>query len=78
VRKLEIRKFPTDIILAEYWISRSDGTAMSLQAQAPIQRPARYTPQETVKVSFYAASSVSATREIKDEVNAAYYIYRVI
>jgi len=47
---------------------------MSLQAQAPIQRPTRYTPQETVRVSFYITSSISTAREIKDEVNAAYYI----
>lgn len=39
------------LFVVGYRVSRSDGTAMSLQAQAPAQRPARYSPQETVKVS---------------------------
>lgn len=41
------------VLVAAYRVSRSDGTAMSLQAQAPTQRSARYSPQETVKVSLY-------------------------
>lgn len=53
------------VFVAAYRVSRSDGTAMSLQAQAPAQRSARYSPQETVKVSLYQAFFTSNYRDIK-------------
>lgn len=57
------------VLVAAYRVSRSDGTAMSLQAQAPSQRSARYSPQETVKVSFYEAFFISNYRDVKGKIN---------